>query len=159
MYGMYGDLSPVRAGVLDGLDHDYESRVALAAFKFGDPVMFDAGNETSAYVPDSTDASLVFGGVAVINQRGDNTSVGEYAIKDMVSVCTEGKIWVRVPDALSGCANKPAYVIDLIADGDYKKFTDTAGANTYDPGCYFRSNPITLGTGQTFAMVEVRGVK
>ncbi len=84
---------------------------------------------------------------------------GEYADGDEVSVCTEGKIWVRVPDGLTGCSNKPAYVIDLIADGDYKKFTATSGANTYDPGCWFRSNPITLGTGQTFALVEVRGVK
>jgi hypothetical protein len=81
----------------------------------------------------------------------------------MVSVCTDGEIWIRVPDALTGCANKIAFVTDLIADGAYKKFTDTASANTYGTAGIgvgvFKSNPISLGTGQTFARVALSGVK
>lgn len=156
---MYGNQDSVRAGVLDGLDHNFESRIAVAAFKFGDPVMYDAGDEKKCYVPDSTDVSLVFGGIATLSQQSYVDSVGEYPINSVVSVCTEGEIWVRVPDGLTGCANKPAYVIDLLADGDYKKFTATSGANTYDPGCVFKGNPISLGAGQTFARIEVRGLK
>lgn len=155
----YGDLDKVRAGTLDGLDHNFESRVASVAVQFGDPVMYDAGNETTCYAPDSTDVSLVFGGVAVLSHRSFVDSEGEYPVEDMVSVCTDGEIWVRVPDGLSGCANKVAYVIDLLADVDYKKFTATSGANTYDAGCVFKSNPISLGTGKTYARVEVRGLK
>lgn len=155
----YGKLDAVRAGMLDGLEHGYESRVADAVIQFGDPVMYDVGDEKTAYAPDSTDTSLKFGGVAVLSQRAYIDSKGEYPIGDQVSVCNEGEIWVRVPDALTGCANKPAHVIDLISDGDYKKFTDTAGANTYDNVAVFKGNPISLGTGLTFARIAVSGVK
>jgi len=156
---MYGKLDAVVPGTLDGLNHNIESRVATVAVQFGDPVMYDAGVADKVFAPDSTDASLVFGGVAAISQRSDVDSEGQYDIKDMVSVVTDGEIWVRVPDALTACANKPAFVIDLLADADYKKFTDTAGANTYDSGTVFKSNPISLGVGKTYALVEVRGLK
>jgi hypothetical protein len=155
----YGSLDKVAPGTLDGLFHDFESRVANAVTQFGDPVMYDAGDEKKCYAPDSTDVSLVFGGVAVTAPRSYNSSVGEYPAGDQVSVVKSGEVWVKVPDGLTGCANKIAYVIDLIADGDYKKFTATSGANTYDSKCVFKGNPITFGAGKTYARVEVRGVQ
>ena len=101
--------------------------------------------------------SAKFAGVAVLSQRSFLTVEGEYPIGDMLSVVTEGGIWVKVPDGLTGCANKAAYVIANSDNADYKKFTATA-TNTYAIGGYFKSNPIVVGTGATFALVVVDGL-
>jgi hypothetical protein len=156
---MYGNLDAVRAGVLDGLDHNFVSKLNKVAMKFGDPVFVATGNETDGVAPDSTDATRKFAGVAVLVQQATKAVEGEYPVNELVSVCTSGEIWVRVPDALTLCANKPAHVVDLIANGEYKKFDATANANTYDNVGYFTSNPISLGTGQTFAKVMLSGTK
>lgn len=156
----YEKIDAVRAGMPDGLEHGYESRVAAVAIQFGDPVFYDVGNEKEAFLPDVTDTSLKFGGVAVLSQRSYVDSKGEYPALDMVSVCHEGEIWVRVPDDLTGCANKPALVVAATGNAEYKKFTDTVSAGvTYDSGAVFKGNPVSLGTGLTFARIEVRGLK
>jgi hypothetical protein len=157
---MYGFQDKVRAGVLDGLDHDFVSKRATAVVQFGDPVFVALGNETDIVAPDFTNANLRFQGVAVIAQQSTITQVGEYPINEVVSVCNEGEIWVAVPDALTACANKPAFVTALIADPAYKKFNvGPVGTTMYDSGCTFTSNPITLGTGKTYAKVDIRGLK
>jgi hypothetical protein len=253
-YGAYNDLTPVRAGMLDGLEHNIESRVADEATQFGDPVFYKNGDEDKEYLPfqnsvtqllsadlvasnvltttvtlngvaltpvattyasshaasmtthiaavaaltgvtcvagstnraivitgdaatdnvsvvsvvtlgasqatvaDTYATSFKFGGVAVISQRSFVDSTGEYPATDMVNVLTEGEIWVSVPDGTTGTANQIAYVIANSDNANYKKFTATA-TNNYDSGCYFKSNPIAVGTGKTFAKVEVRGIK
>jgi hypothetical protein len=157
---MYGYLDKVRAGTLDGFDHNYVSKRATAVVQFGEPVFATLGNETDIMPPDHANANLRFQGVAVLVQQSTITQVGEYPINEVVSVVTEGEIWVPVPDALSGCFGKPAFVVDLIGNAEYKKFNvGPAGATVYDAGCVFTSNPITLGTGKTYAKVEVRGLK
>jgi hypothetical protein len=157
---MYGLQDKVRAGVLDGLDHDFVSKRATATVLFGEPVFVALGNETDIVPADFTNANLRFQGVAVVAHQSTITQVGEYPINEVVSVCNEGEVWVRVPDALTACANKPAFVTTLIADGNYKKFdVGPVGSTKYDAGCMFTSNPITLGTGLTYAKVDVRGLK
>lgn len=254
--GMYGYLDAVRAGVLDGLDHNFESRKAVSALKFGAPVFYKNGDEKFGYkanrnaltatlsgdlvtsnvitttvtlngvaltpvastfagdhattlaahiaaiaaltgvtcaagtaarsytVTGDADTDNVgfvsvvtlgagqatvsysaatnatkFGGIAVLSQRSTNTVEGEYPAGDMVSVCTEGEIWVRVADNLTLCANKPAYVVFDSDEAAYGQFTPTSSVDTYDAGAYFRGNPIVVGTGETFARIEVRGLK
>ena len=153
---MYGMTDRVRAGVLDGLDHDFVSKRVAVACKFGAPLMVNAGNEKDAELADSTDTGQKFIGVAVEVEQEDRTVVGEWPAKSVVSVCIDGVVSVRVPDGKTAIANKPAYVVDLLADGDYQKFTDVSGANTYDTAVgVFASNAWTLGTGETFAFVRL----
>jgi len=55
---MYGDMDIARAGMLDGLDHEVESKVAVSATQFGDPLFVKDGDETFAYLP-KTDVATV----------------------------------------------------------------------------------------------------
>lgn len=156
---MYENLDTARAGMLDGLDHDYVSKRTAVAFKFGDPAFVDAGNETDIVQGDVTDVSLVFQGVVVLTQYADNTVEGELPAKHVASVCRDGEIWVRVPDAETATANLPAFAITDTGEADYKKFTQTSGATTVTTGAIFTSNPVTLGTGETFARIKVNGAQ
>lgn len=104
-------------------------------------------------------STLVFGGVAIVSHRefwdgatGTDVS-GIYPTLDMVNSLNDGEVWVKVPDAASNTANKPAYVILNTESADYGKFTTTS-TNNYDCGCYFKSNPLNK-----LAKVEVRGIK
>ena len=156
---MYGNLLAVRAGTLDGLDHNFVSKRADVGFQFGDPAFVDAANETDIVAPDSTDASLKFQGVAVHTYYSDRDVEGEYPENHMVPVCTGGEIWVKVVAVDTAIiANTPAYVIDLTSDGNYKAFTDLAGANTYGPIGYFTSNAVTVGAVK-FAKIVIDGIK
>jgi hypothetical protein len=150
-------IDQMRAGTLFGPMLWAENKVVPSGvtFEFGDPVFVDEGDETKAYEPDSTDASLHFLGVAPISHRCYKDSVEQYVEYQEMNVLTKGKIYVHVASGVTGCANKPAYVVDLVSDGDYKKFTTTSSANTFDIGGYFRSNPNADG----LAVVELRGVK
>lgn len=162
-YGAYGDMRPALPGLMDYHNSEIETALANVAIGFGEPVFYDAGVEGTAYLPDSTDASLVFGGVAVRSQRSYTDSEGLYPAGTDVNVLYEGVIWVEVPTGETATANKPAYVIHLTSDGDYKKFTSTAGTN-YDTGAVFAGNPVVVpnfdSAGSiTIAPVKVRGLK
>jgi len=50
-YGLYNDLTPGRAGLLEGLEHDIEGRVAKDVFVWGAPVFYDQADEKGAYAP------------------------------------------------------------------------------------------------------------
>ena len=50
-YGNYGDLTPARAGTIEGLEACIESRVAKAQVSFGAPLFYDAADEKGCYNP------------------------------------------------------------------------------------------------------------
>jgi hypothetical protein len=145
-----------RAGLVFGIETDVESKVVASGvtFEFGEPVFVDEGVEDIAYAGDSTDASLKFLGVAMISHRSYKDSEDQYVAFQEMNVLTEGEIYVPVASGITATANKPAYVVNLISDADYNKFTTTSGSN-YDIGGYFRSNPNADG----LARVELRGLK
>lgn len=145
-----------RAGLVFGIETDVESKVVAsgATFEFGEPVFVDEGVEDIAYAGDSTDASLKFLGVAMISHRSYKDSEDQYVAFQEMNVLTEGEIYVPVASGITATANKPAYVVNLISDADYNKFTTTSGSN-YEIGGYFRSNPNADG----LARVELRGLK
>lgn len=147
---------PARAGLMFGIDYNAETAVVPSGvtFEFGDPVFVDAGVVGVAYVPDSTDASLKFLGVAPISHRSYKDSEEQYVAYQDMNVITKGTIYVPVASGISACANQAAYVVDLISDGDYKKFTTTNSAATYAVGGYFRSNVNDDG----LALLELRGL-
>jgi len=152
----YGDMTVAKAGLIYGLDYEVESYVVPSGvtFDFGDPVFVDAGDENTAYKADSTDASLVFKGVAIISQRSFDSAQGDYPEYDSINVMVRGKVWVPVVSGVVSCANAKAYVANVIATtSDYEKFT-TSDSNSYDCGHYFRTN----ATGG-LAVLEVRGIK
>lgn len=151
----YGEMDHALAGLIYGLDYEVESLIAASGvtFEFGDPVFVDEEDESIAYEPDSTDASLHFAGIAIISQRSFADSEGEYPPYDTVNVLRKGKVWVTVASGITNCAQKAAYVINLTSDADYKEFTSTSGSN-YNCGCYFRSN-----ADNGLAVLEVRGLK
>lgn len=145
-----------RAGLVFGIETDVESKVVASGvtFEFGEPVFVDEGVEDIAYAGDSTDASLKFLGVAMISHRSYKDSEDQYVAFQEMNVLTEGEIYVPVASGITATANKPAYVVNLISDADYNKFTTTSGSN-YEIGGYFRSNPNADG----LARVELRGLK
>lgn len=145
-----------RAGLVFGIETDVESKVVASGvtIEFGEPVFVDEGVEDIAYAGDSTDASLKFLGVAMISHRSYKDSEDQYVAFQEMNVLTEGEIYVPVASGITATANKPAYVVNLISDADYNKFTTTSGSN-YDIGGYFRSNPNADG----LARVELRGLK
>lgn len=145
-----------RAGLVFGIETDVEAKVVASGvtFEFGEPVFVDEGVEDIAYAGDSTDASLKFLGVAMISHRSYKDSEDQYVAFQEMNVLTEGEIYVPVASGITATANKPAYVVNLISDADYNKFTTTSGSN-YDIGGYFRSNPNADG----LARVELRGLK
>jgi hypothetical protein len=163
---MYGNLDQVFPGMIEGREHNIESRIVkpVAGIQYGSAVFYDAADQEGAYAPDSTDASLLFAGVALNSLRADAKAgiANSYTQYDTINVVNRGEIWVRVPDAETNTANKPVYLIHLTSDGDYGKFTSTAGTN-YDTGCWFKPNPIINGTGTgapgKYACIEVRGLK
>lgn len=145
-----------RAGLVFGIETDVEAKVVASGvtFEFGEPVFVDEGVEDIAYAGDSTDASLKFLGVAMISHRSYKDSEDQYVAFQEMNVLTEGEIYVPVASGITATANKLAYVVNLISDADYNKFTTTSGSN-YDIGGYFRSNPNADG----LARVELRGLK
>ena len=156
---MYGNLDTARAGMLDGLDHDFVSKRTAVAFKFGDPAFVDAGNETDIVQGDVADVSLVFQGVVVLTQYADNTVEGELPAKEVASVVRDGEIWVRVPEGMTATANLSAFAIADSGEADYKKFTKTSAATTVTTGAIFTSNPVAVSTGNTFARIKVDGAQ
>jgi hypothetical protein len=158
---MYGNVDTARAGMLDGLTHDFVSKRTAVGFKFGDPAFVDAGNETDIVQGDVTDTSLVFQGVVVLTQFSDNTLEGELPAKHVASVVRDGEIWVRIPDDETATANKVAYVnADTTDPVNYKLFTTVSvDDTTVTTGCIFTSNPVDLGTGKTFARIKVNGAQ
>jgi len=155
-YGAYGDLTPNKLGLVFGLESNVESKLVATGvtIAFGEPVFVKTGDDECAYLPDSTDATRKFLGIAPISHRSYVSSDGgQYNAFDTVNVLTEGQIWVALATGVTACANKPAYIVDLTSDGQYKKFTDVSTDN-YDTGCYFRSNPLN-----GMAILEVRGLK
>jgi hypothetical protein len=90
----------------------------------------------------------------MISHRSYSDSEEQYVAFQDMNVLTEGEIYVPVASGITNCANKPAYVVDIQASGDYNKFT-TDSSNNYDIGGYFRSNVNADG----LARVELRGLK
>jgi hypothetical protein len=148
---------PARAGMVFGLATDVENLVVASGltFEFGEAVFVDAGDEDSAYKPDSTDSSLVFLGVSIINHRCTRDTEEQYLEYREMDVLVEGEVYVPVASGITNvlCANKKAYVTHGIVDANYKKFTTSANG-TYDIGGYFRSNANADG----LARVELRGL-
>lgn len=145
-----------RAGLVFGIETDVEAKVVASGttFEYGEPVFVDEGVEDVAYAGDSNDASLKFLGVAMISHRSYKDSEEQYVAFQEMNVLTEGEIYVPVASGITATANKPAYVVDDQASGDYNKFT-TSNSGTYAIGGYFRSNPNADG----LARVELRGLK
>jgi hypothetical protein len=156
-YGMYGNLTPNKAGLMDGLENEVRSLLVasgVTSIAPGEPVFVKPGDETGAFLPDDTDATRKFAGVAIISQRSFvGTEDNLYPTYDQISVLEEGCVWVPVASGISAIANKAAYIIDLTSDGQFKKFTDATSGN-YDCGCYFKSNVLN-----GLAVLEVRGLK
>lgn len=156
--GAYGNQDHAIAGLMYGhMDGVIASRVVasgVTAIPFGSAVFAKQGIEDKAFLGDKDDATLVFAGVAIISQRSFRETQGTYPQYDSLNVMERGKVWVATASGVSLCDNKAAYVIDDVADAEYGKFTATSGANTYDIGCYFRSNP-----DNNLAVLEVRGLK
>lgn len=138
----YGTLDARIAGQLYGVDYDIETKVVPSgvSFAFGAPVFVDAGDENTAYAPDSTDASLKFLGVACISHRSYDGSEDEYVDFQDMNVVTRGEIYVAVASGLTNIANAAAYVIDDAGEADFGKFTTANVEGSYSTGGYFRSN-------------------
>jgi len=153
----YGNLSTARAGVADGLDFSFvESKAVYTGqtIAFGAPVFVKTGNESQAFIADSTDATKIFAGVALLSQRSFVGTEGEYPAGDAVNILTRGRVWVNIPVGESGTANKPAYVYhNTSAGADHQKFTAVT-AGTYNTGAFFVSNPVG-----GLVLVEVNGRK
>jgi hypothetical protein len=132
-----------RAGMVFGVMTDVENLVVPSGvvFEFGEAVFVDTGDEETAYKPDSTDASLVFAGVSIINHRCTRDTEEQYLGFREMDVLTVGQVYVPVASGIANvnCANKKAYVTHGIVDANYKKFTISSNG-TYDIGAYFRSN-------------------
>ena len=138
----YGNQDANIAGGLFGSNPVISSLVVPsgASFAFGGGVCVDVGDASKAYVPDSTDTSLVFRGVAVASHRSYvSADDGSYVAYTDMNVLTEGEIYVVAASGLTNIANSAAYLVDLISDGDYGKFT-TSDSGTLPTGGYFRSN-------------------
>lgn len=138
----YGNQQSNIAGGLYGVEPTISSLVVPSgvSFAFGDAVFVDAGDASKAYKADSTDASLAFRGVAVASHRSYNSvDDGSYIGYTDMNVLTEGEIYVVAASGISAVANLAAYVVNLISDGDYGKFTSSA-TNAIATGGYFRSN-------------------
>lgn len=162
-YGAYGSQRQAKKGMMAYHNNEIETATADVQFSFGDPVFYDAGVPGTAYAPDSTDASLVFAGVAPSSEQSYRDSEGVYPADTDVNVLYQGVVWVEVPTGETATANKPAYCIHLTSDGDYKKFTTTVGTN-YDTGAVFASDPIVVSefngaSNVTIAKLKVRGLK
>ena len=137
----YGNLSKARAGLVYGLTSEIETKIVASGVtvEFGKPVFVDAGVEDYGYLGDSTDASLLFLGVAVISQRSFVASEGEYPAYDSMNVLTEGEVWV--PAASGVTANAAAYVVNVTTSDDYGKFGISTTSGIYATAVgYFRSN-------------------
>jgi hypothetical protein len=143
------------AGAIFGTEMDIETKVVPSGvtFAFGSAVFVDAGDEEKAYVPDSTDGSLKFLGVAPISHRSYDGAEDVYVAFQDMNVLTKGQIYVTVASGLSAIANATAYVIDDLNDAQYGKFTTLNSAATYAIGGYFRSN-----VADGLARVELRGL-
>jgi hypothetical protein len=156
-YGAYGNLTPNVAGLMDGLENNVSSKLVasgVTSIAPGEPVFVMPGDETGAFLPDDTVATRLFAGVAIISQRSFvDTADNVYPTYDEISVLEEGRVWVPVASGISAIANKPAYIIDLTSDAQFKLFTDNSSGN-YACGCYFRSNVLN-----GLAVLEVRGLK
>jgi hypothetical protein len=151
----YGEQGTGIAGELFGTDYNIETKVVPSGveFAFGEPVFVDAGDENTAYEPDSTDASLLFLGVAVISHRSYKDSEDKYVEYQDMNVVDRGEVYVAVASGIINCANAPAYVTHGVVDANYKMFT-TSSVGTYATGGYFRSN-----AADGIARVELRGLK
>lgn len=153
--GAYGTQDAGIAGLLYGSALNIETKVVASGmtFAFGSAVFVDQGDEDTAYVPDSTDTSLKFLGVAVISHRSYIDSEDTYVAYQDMNVLEEGEIYVATASGLTTIANQPAYVVDLIGDANYGKFTTTNSGDTYSTGGYFRSN-----VSNGLARLELRGL-
>jgi hypothetical protein len=151
----YGEQDAGIAGSLFGTDYNIETKVVPSGltFEFGDPVFVDAGDENTAYAPDSGDASLLFLGAAVVSHRSYKDSEDKYVEYQDMNVVDRGEVYVAVASGIINCANAPAYVTHGKVDANYKRFT-TSSNGTYATGGYFRSN-----AANGIARVELRGLK
>lgn len=163
----YGYQNYVRPGTPNGIEFSYvESKQANAAFDYGDPVFIKAGTPDVAYIPDSTDATKSFLGVAMLDQKSTKTTFGQYDAGDAVNVGTRGEVWVQIESGLTTIAGTAAYVYHNVSAGvNHKKFTTNA-TGTYAVGSIFRTNSVTTtlvinGTLTTIyvAILELRGLK
>jgi hypothetical protein len=145
-----------RAGMVFGLVTDVENMTVPSGvtFEFGEAVFVDEGNETDAFKPDSTDTSLKFLGISMLNHRCTKESEEQYLEYREMDVLVEGEIYVPVASGITNCANQLAYVVDATGSTEYKEFTTVNNANTYAIGGYFRSNVNADG----LARVELRGL-
>lgn len=166
----YGNLAGPRAGMPVGQDMRFESKLnptGGAVFLPGMPVFIDTGTANSkdiAYHGLSTDASLIFLGVAALFHTADKSgNLDNYPVLSMVNVQTKDTIVVPVPTALSGAniVNEPVYAINIAADANYEKFTNAIndGTNAYfATGAVFRSNAVLSSDGITYvAEIELKG--
>jgi len=157
---MYGNLDAVRAGTLDGLEHNFIHKRGDVGFVFGEPVFVTPGNETDGFAADVTDTDLLFQGVTVASYYSDNLVEGEYPAGHSQPVCTEGEIWVQLGSTVSGTDvfGAEALVVGLVGDADFGLWTDTAAVGeTVSVGVYFTSNAVAVGeTGSEVYFAKVK---
>jgi hypothetical protein len=142
----YGSIDTMKAGLIYGLSYEAETKVVPSGktFEFGEPVFVTTGDANSAYYPLSSDASLKFLGVAPISQRSSVDDEGAYEAYDDMNVVTEGIVTVNVHSGIasSSIANTLAYIQNVAASGQYKKFYNATGNSYATAVGYFRSNAV-----------------
>lgn len=137
------------AGMLDGIGaHQIRSSAAEEAIPLAFPVKL--GTDKAKQVLKTTSGALTIG-FALHDHAREQSSAGlvQYAIKETVSVLTQGRFWVETTDAVVAGA-----VANLtVATG---KLTDEAVAAGIEAFTQFNARFVTGTTGAGLAIVEIK---